>query len=67
MWIAMSPQFRDEAKRFSLAFTCEACANFCPKREACAIVYPTEEHRQAHIDALEDGEPVRFCKMFEAA
>lgn len=66
MWIPMSETFRQQEQEFRLAFTCEACANFCPVRETCAVVYPTVEHRRSHVDQVPDGEPVRFCKMFEA-
>ena len=66
MWNPMSQTFRVEATDYKLAFNCEDCAHFCHEREACAIFYPTTEHRKAHVDALADGEPVRFCKMFEA-
>lgn len=65
MWIRMSAEFRQEAERFRLAFTCEGCAHFCPDREACAIQYPTEPHRERQVEALADGERVFFCKMFE--
>lgn len=66
MWIAMSPQFREEAERYRLAFTCEACLHFCPERATCAIQYPPDPHRAERAASLADGERLYFCKMFEA-
>lgn len=61
----MSPEFREQRARFRLACTCEECLHFCAEREACAVRYPTEPHRKAHLEALSDGDRLFFCKMFE--
>ncbi len=63
--IEMNARFRDEARRFDLRFCCEDCANWHPDREACSILYPSEPHRRTHVDQLEDGERLYFCKMYE--
>lgn len=62
----MSARFREEQKRFRLVFSCEDCASFHEGRQACSVLYPTEPHRKAHVEGLEDGERLYFCKMFEA-
>jgi len=57
-------RLRDEAARFRLRFTCEACAHFAPESQRCGNGYPTAPHRDidlAHVEALE------FCKEFEVA
>lgn len=65
--MVMSEQFRREAESLRLVFTCEACEHFVPEKEACDLLYPTRPHRQATFDAAQDGDPVSFCKMFEAS
>lgn len=67
VWICNDARLREEAKRYRLAFCCEDCANFVPAKEACSILYPTEPHRRASVEALAEGERLYFCKMFEAA
>ncbi len=66
MQMVMSEQFRRERAALRLACTCEACEHFVPEQEACDLLYPTPPHRQATFDAAKDGDPVSFCKMFEA-
>jgi hypothetical protein len=66
MWIEMNEQFRSEAKRFNLAFTCESCTHFCAGRQACQMQYPTKPHRNETVLQTEDTERIYFCKMFEA-
>jgi hypothetical protein len=66
MHIVMSPRFLEEAERYRLAFTCEECAHFDPESEACAIRYPTADHRRDRVMGAPDGERVFFCKMFES-
>jgi hypothetical protein len=61
----MSPGFREQRERYQLAFTCEDCANFV-EGKGCSILFPTEPHRRAYVDALADGERIYFCKMFES-
>lgn len=66
MWFRMHEGFREEARQTRLAFTCEECEHFSPEDGRCAIFFPTEPHRRATVEQLEDGERVYFCKMFEA-
>lgn len=66
MQMVMSELFRRERAALRLACTCEECEHFVPTQEACDLLYPTGPHRQAALDAARDGEPVSFCKMFEA-
>lgn len=55
-------RLREEARRFELRFTCEACVHFAEARRACANEYPT----QAHLGVdLEQRESLEFCKAFE--
>ena len=55
-------QLREEAARFELRFTCEACVHFAAERRACANGYPTH----AHLDIdLERVQSLEFCKEFE--
>jgi len=56
--------FREEAQRFRLSFTCEACAHFTPESGECANGYPNQSHRAAELDTLAELE---FCKEFELA
>jgi hypothetical protein len=67
MWIEMNARFREDVARFRLVFTCEQCGNWQPEAQACSILYPTEPHRQATVDKLNDGDRLYFCKMFEGA
>lgn len=55
-------QLRQEASRYALCFTCDACAHFAPERLACGNGYPTEPHRL--VDLARDSE-LLFCKDFE--
>lgn len=66
MFIVMNERFRDDVRRYRLAFTCEDCASWHAEKEACTILYPSAPHRRAHVEQLADGEQVFFCKMFEA-
>ena len=66
VWSPLTPALRVEIKTFRLAFTCERCTHFRPAEGACDLLYPTEPHRQATVDAKVDGDPLLFCKMFEA-
>ena len=53
-----------EIERFSLAFTCERCAQFEPDTEHCSLGYPNEDHRTR---GLVLGARLVFCKEFELA
>lgn len=64
MHLPRSERFDDEAARFALSFTCEACGHFDPDRDACAHEWPTALHRAARY--LSSKEDVVFCKEFEA-
>jgi len=55
-------RLREEATRFQLRFTCEACVHFAAERRACANGYPTDAHLE--VD-LERAESLEFCKEFE--
>ena len=57
---------RDEARRFRLAFCCDDCANWHQEKQACSILFPSAPHRREHVEQLDDGERMYFCKMFEA-
>jgi hypothetical protein len=35
--------------------------------ECCDLFYPTEPHRKATVENKADGDPLLFCKMFEAS
>jgi hypothetical protein len=57
---AVDAELRDEAKRFSLVFTCGRCVHFADGR--CSLDFPVEPHLD--VD-LETAEQVTFCKAFE--
>jgi hypothetical protein len=57
-------RLRDEARRFNLVFTCDACASFDEGARACSLGYPNEMHLDADLDARRE---VIFCKAFELA
>ena len=63
----MSQELRRQIERTRLAFCCEDCGNFVADTGACSLLYPNDVHRRAFFDALQDGERVWFCKMFEPA
>ena len=64
MRIRQDSEFRLEAARFALRFTCESCALFDSERERCAHGFPTEEHRsERYRDPAAD---VMFCKEWES-
>jgi hypothetical protein len=69
----MSPGFRAEASHHGFVGWCEACSHFRVAaddpdgtRAACDLLFPTSPHRRAAWQALADGDPLPFCKMFEA-
>lgn len=66
MWSPLTQALRDEIRRYRLAFTCEECIHFVATDQICDLLYPTEPHRQASVDAKQDGDPLLFCKMFES-
>jgi hypothetical protein len=66
MWSPLTQALREEIRTYRLAFTCEQCTHFVPREGACDLLYPTDVHRQAAYDEKRDGDPVLFCKMFEA-
>jgi hypothetical protein len=55
-------RFRQEARRFALRFTCDACVHFDPDRTACAHEYPAEEHHRIDLERVTE---LSFCKLFE--
>lgn len=55
-------QLREEARSFSLRFSCEHCVHFVAERAACANGYPTQAHLVAQLEQRED---LYFCKEFE--
>ena len=67
VWICKDARLQQEAAQYRLVFCCEDCANFSPTRDGCSILYPTEPHRRATVEALAEGERLLFCKMFEPA
>jgi len=66
MHVAKDALLVEQVRVHRLVFTCEGCAHFCSVRELCAVLYPTTPHRAATVAALEDGDHLDFCKMFEA-
>lgn len=55
-------RLREEAARFRLVFSCDACAAFEPDDASCAFGFPTEPHRDANLEGRDE---VVFCKTFE--
>lgn len=66
MQIAMTRALREEIDRFRLVLCCEDCRHFIDGDAACDLLYDPTPHRRARLDTLVDGEPLVFCKMFEA-
>ncbi len=62
MRLPVDQRFLDEARRFELRATCEACVYFAPESSHCSEGFPNEEHVDAP-DAV--GQTVCFCKRFE--
>ncbi len=57
-------RLRRETKEFRLRFRCEDCVHFDPPGRACGNGYPTEPHRDVHVEQVEE---LCFCKDFELA
>jgi hypothetical protein len=55
-------RFLEEATRYQLCFTCEACAHFSIESGGCANGYPNAAHRSA---PLHEARELEFCKEFE--
>ena len=60
----VDPSFRGEAERFNLRFSCEDCAHYDERSEACSNGYPNAAHR---APVLETARELEFCKQFELA
>jgi hypothetical protein len=67
MWSPVTEALREEIRRYRLVFTCEECSHFVADAQVCDLLYPTEPHRQAAVEAKVEGDPLLFCKMFESA
>lgn len=65
MWIVMDKKFQLERKRFHLKSSCEDCTHYCHKRDACAMQYPVQQHKQKSFDQANDQDRIYFCKLFE--
>lgn len=65
MILELDDATREELERFSVAFTCERCAQFDPDTGACSAEYPNEDHRAARPG--ERRGRLVFCKEFELA
>jgi hypothetical protein len=55
-------RFREEARRFVLRFTCDACVHFDSDRSSCSNGYPAEEHLRIDPELVTE---LSFCKLFE--
>jgi len=55
-------RFRQEARRFVLRFTCDACAYFDPDQSLCSNGYPAREHWRVDPERVTE---LSFCKLFE--
>jgi len=67
--MVMSERLRRERASLKLVCECECCEHFVedsPPDGACDLLYPTPPHRRAAFDNAKDGDPIFFCKMFEA-
>jgi hypothetical protein len=64
--MVMSERLRRERASLRLVCACEDCEHFDDDDAACDLLYPTSAHRQAAFDNAKDGDPIFFCKMFEA-
>lgn len=64
MITAVDDRLRQEARRYGLRFTCEACAWFDAEDGGCSHAYPNEAHRDIDLDREAE---VSFCKEFELA
>ena len=65
MKLPQDAQFREQAEKYRLRFTCEHCALFDEDKQTCAHGYPTTEHRAAHY--ADPQALLVFCKHFELA
>ncbi len=59
----VTPQLKQEARRFRLQFACPHCAYYDEARDCCSEGYPHQEHRDPDLKAPE----ILFCKLFEAS
>lgn len=55
-------RLREEARRFTLRFTCDDCAHFDPEGVRCAEGYPHAPHRGVRMERVRE---LLFCKSFE--
>jgi len=66
MFTRFDKNIADAIKEYKLAFTCEQCAYFIEEEQVCSMLYPISEHSQQRFLSLQEGDRLRFCKMFEA-
>lgn len=66
MQCIVDEKFLAQVKEYRLSFTCEECGYFVPAHDVCGLLYPTTPHRAATFAALQLGDRVQFCKMWEA-
>ncbi len=62
MLSVVDERFVEQAKRFSLRFTCESCAHYDPDTGGCGNGYPNQPHRAIEIERVRE---LAFCKEFE--
>lgn len=63
MRIRQDARFREERQRFALRFTCDDCAQWDERRDACAHGYPTSDHRLPRYE--DPTAAIVFCKDFQ--
>jgi hypothetical protein len=59
-------RFLEERERFRFRHACEDCMHFDEAAAACSHGFPTEDHRRAKTASARPGDPVVFCKEWEA-
>ena len=67
MEVPFKPSFEQQIERYGFCFTCEHCAHFDDRTDACLHGFPNKMHKLAYYRATPKPKTILFCKDFDLA